>query len=522
MIVGSFSEIIEGEVSLYRWIGENSIDGVLSSDKQNKLPDIESKSLSMPELDDIDILAGMVDSIMGSGAEDADSLAGKLFLIMKSFLDDDGVSVDVKIGKVYGFLIEHNTMSYIDNFIDLVGNEQSNEKFLFTCHEVASIFASESAHREAVKFGIAILGLFKLISEDIEILLVLGLADEFSKFVSIAFLRCGLNDNIFMLAKATQGWGRVNYIKALEADSDEIRKWLIYEGYRCDIGTSHVAYDCASKGDLLGEIKDNGWSEELFDITAELINGLISFESMHNIEFYNDFKNVVELFLEESCHIDMNLDRFYYLINLFYYLSDYYVDAGWSEQDKDILVDKISKSAYSRGIDWKSIIYKDVTDYRARAVAKAINIDIWDKLYELALSDDKFDSWYGLTEGADIDRYRKICILAEKKLPLMDIATGAKDELGLGREFDAHMNLTMIIQRLDEFDEIMGLELIKTALNSPVTNNRNMALRVIGSWAEIPDDVVEILRNNRDIEPNSDTADRYDIVLSRLDNNTLY
>ena len=111
--------------------------------------------------------------------------------------------------------------------------------------------------------------------------------------------------------------------------------------------------------------------------------------------------------------------------------------------------------------------------------------------------------------------YKKLCELAEQKLPLAKIATGPKDELGLGREFNPHMNLTMIVQNLNRFEEIMGVELVKTALNSPVTNNRNMALRVVESWKEVPNEVVEILQKNRDIEPYKEALEKYDLLLAK-------
>jgi len=211
----------------------------------------------------------------------------------------------------------------------------------------------------------------------------------------------------------------------------------------------------------------------------------------------------------------MDMDRFYLVCEIFFYIRDYYEHEGWSKEEKDTLVQKIGETAWRRGIDWESIIYADVSNYKARTIAKAMGIDVWDKLYEMAQNDDEFNDWYALTQTDDSNRYKQLCELAEQKLPLKHIATGPKDELGLGREFDPHMNLTMIIQRLNSFEEIMGVELVKTALNSPVTNNRNMALRVVESWSNIPLDVVDILRKNRDIEPYKDAIPKYDLLISR-------
>lgn len=515
MVLSTFSSIIEGETSLFRWIQANSSDGSLSDDKQCELPDLESKNLSWPTLDKINVVSGMLDGVIGAEADDADEIAKRLFDLLENFLDDNGEDIDIKLGRLYGFLIEHSTITYIDSFIDLLAQNQSNKGLLNTCIKIAMIFASEGIHREAVKFGIAIMGLFSLSDDDLELFMTLGLADEFSKFISLALARAELNENIFTLAKATHGWGRVNYIDRLEPLTDEIKSWLIYEGYNCDIGINHVALECVTKGDLLGHIKTNGWSEELFDATSQLLNGLIDPGPTDGIDGYEDSKEVLELFIEESRHQNMDIDRFYLLCEIFFYIRDYYENEGWSKEEKESLVQKIGDTAWRKGIDWESIIFEDVSNYKARTIAKALGIDIWDKLFELAQNDEEFDNWYALTQTDDPTKYKKLCELAEQKLPLAKIATGPKDELGLGREFNPHMNLTMIVQNLNRFEEIMGVELVKTALNSPVTNNRNMALRVVESWKEVPREVVEILQKNRDIEPYKDAIQKYDALLRK-------
>lgn len=515
MVLGSFSALIEGQISLYKWILDNTSEGSLSDEKQSELPDYESKNLSWPTLDKISVAPGVLDGVIGTEADEAAELAKRLYLIIMSFLDDNNKDIDIKLGRVYGFLIEHSTITYIDSFIDLLSEQQSNKELLHVCLKISSVFASEGIHREAVKFGVAIMGLFNFTEDDIQLFMTLGLADEFSKFISFALVRQELNENIFTLAKATQGWGRINYIDRLEPLSDEIKLWLIYEGYKCSIGANNVALKCVTKGNLLACIKQNGWSEKLFDATANLLHGLIEPGPTDGIDGYEDSKEVFELFIEESRHQDMNIDRFYLVCEIFFYIRDYYENEGWSKEEKDVLVQKIGDTAYERGIDWEAMVFEDLTNYKARTIAKALGIDIWDKLFELAQEADEFDDWYALTQTDDATKYKKFCELAEQKLPLKQIASGPKDELGLGGEFNSHMHLTMIIQKLDDFGDMIGVELVKTALNSPVTNNRNMALRVIESWSEVPKEVIEILRKNRDIEPYKKAIEKYDALLAK-------
>lgn len=100
MVLSTFSSIIEGETSLFRWIQANSSDGALSDDKQCELPDLESKNLSWPTLDKIGVAPGVLDGVIGTEAEDAQVVASRLFSLIKSFLDDNGEDIDIKLGRV--------------------------------------------------------------------------------------------------------------------------------------------------------------------------------------------------------------------------------------------------------------------------------------------------------------------------------------------------------------------------------------------------------------------------------------
>lgn len=40
-----------------------------------------------------------------------------------------------------------------------------------------------------------------------------------------------------------------------------------------------------------------------------------------------------------------------------------------------------------------------------------------------------------------------------------------------------------------------------------------MALRVVESWKEVPNEVIEILQKNRDIEPYNDALEKYDSLI---------
>jgi len=81
----------------------------------------------------------------------------------------------------------------------------------------------------------------------------------------------------------------------------------------------------------------------------------------------------------------------------------------------------------------------------------------------------------------DPNRIDQVVRLAEERLPLKDIASGPSDELGLGLDFQAHSALDFVLQDLRRFPG-KGWPLIRAGLKSPVTRNRNMAVRAIAAW----------------------------------------
>ncbi|MFK7779629.1 MAG: hypothetical protein QM490_00565 [Candidatus Gracilibacteria bacterium] len=127
----------------------------------------------MPALDNINTAAGMLDNIASADIEDAQETAKQLFEYFKSFLDDDSdEDLDIKSGKLYGFLIQHNTIVYIDSFIELLVQKQSDKKMLHKVLQIAQIIVYEGIHRKAIKFGIAIISLFDLSDDNIELFII--------------------------------------------------------------------------------------------------------------------------------------------------------------------------------------------------------------------------------------------------------------------------------------------------------------------------------------------------------------
>jgi hypothetical protein len=110
--------------------------------------------------------------------------------------------------------------------------------------------------------------------------------------------------------------------------------------------------------------------------------------------------------------------------------------------------------------------------------------------------------WFEIMQVVDEGHVDTVMELAAATLPLEEIASGPADELGLGREFAPHGALVMIVQELGRFPG-HGWELLRTALRSPVVNNRNMALDALEAWGadNWPPEAVPVLEASLKAEP---------------------
>lgn len=506
----SYEKIISGEQGLLRWIIENATEEGLDKD----LPDDDSLRIAMPEIAEMNFVAGMLDGIMG---KDTDNSAATLLAMFRCFAEVDSSElsnelIDKHLGGIYMFIIQHRTLGYIDDFLEALMNEaDNNARLLHFCITAARQFLLSGVHREAIKFGIAVLGVCRLDEKEISMLMQFGLADEFARFVAVALARNEKNEEVFYLAQCTKGWGRIAYVDYVKIDDEKKREWLLLEGYQCEIGIDHIVLECLEKGDLLGLIRERGFDERIYIATGEMLQSFCGLSKVHFAD-YPHSKELVALFIRESNNQQMNLERFAIICAL---ISPIKEELEYDESEKEELLNIIRDIAFHKKIDWEGIIRANVFDHNARNIARHLGIDIWEDMFKIASKNKDFKEWYPLTLTDSKDRYKRLCELARERFDLRALKSEPKDELGLGAEFRVYDEISFIVQNLRNFDEIIGLEFVETALQSPVTGNRNMALNVIETYKEIPQSIIDIMERNSKKEPNKGVLERYEKLLQK-------
>ncbi|MDQ2088468.1 hypothetical protein [Marimonas arenosa] len=388
----------------------------------------------------------------------------------------------------------------------------------------------QAPDREPVKFALAMLGM--LDSDRFEPLFMLfGRHEEFTKYAAVAVSNAlpedTARDRLETLARAVEGWGRIDLVSRLAADAgSDFRHWLVREGFRNTVMDEYLAYTAATDGRLLDQLAAPGAEADdaLLDGAAGIFVALVAGGPAEDMADYADGAAAARLWLELVAGRPPTLDRGLAAVALLGCArrttapSD---DAPpvWSTTDStDIERHAAAYLARSELADLTLTALRDGEGglfWMAQKLAPAIGIDPWPFAFDRqARETDTQDHWYDLMQTNDPDRIGRVLDLAIDRLPLDALATGPDLLTGLGPDWHRFQALDFIVQELQRFPG-KGWPLIRAALRSPVIRNRNMAVRALTAWdkSDWPPDAVPLLRQATRDEPDDDVRDQLDALL---------
>lgn len=420
----------------------------------------------------------------------------------------------------YQHIIAEHIVSIIDPAIEALLNEKGiNHERLY---ELAYSFVSESPDREPVKFGIAILGLFRKSSHE-ELFQTLGRHDEFTLFCAVALANSSENHDVSLwtLARSVNGWGRIHVVERLaQTENPAVKNWLLREGFRNSVMYEYLAATCARAGGLLASLSEDHVDRELLTAAGEIIQALISGGPAEGIDDYEDASPVIEYFLDHMATSAETVEDFLHVKSIKGYLDEedsYWAkryDDRWSSDCRDrlrSLCDSILGRAEWLGRVRDRLGSENELEFaHADQAAKALGIDTWDIQWRrLQCKPSDSGRWYHVMALCDENRISTVIDFASASIALARIATGAADELGLGRSFEQHSCLGFILQELWRFPG-KGATLIEAGLRSPVVRNRNMAVAALAGWsqADWPAGIEQRLEEAARCEPIEDVRER--------------
>lgn len=160
---------------------------------------------------------------------------------------------------------------------------------------------AESHNPECVKFALSLLELLQPTQESRELVSTLALSDEFTLFCLyvIRGWEDG-NEELFRLARLVHGWGRIFLVHELEANTPEIRRWLLMEGWDNHILSAYSARLCAQRGGLAALLDQGTLTPEEFAAASGLVAALLDEGPVRNISAMEDGKELLEAYLRHA------------------------------------------------------------------------------------------------------------------------------------------------------------------------------------------------------------------------------
>ncbi|MCD1636875.1 hypothetical protein K7H91_24280 [Martelella mediterranea] len=475
------------------------------------------------ETNGISFAPGAMDGVMShhGGSKTEDQLVSELYGALKRATEN---ASERNIGAFYSLIKDSSAIGVIDAFIERMLSEGDVD--VCRLYEIVHWFATGAAHREAVKFSMALLGVIRG-TDDSLIFLTLGRHDEFTLYAAVAISG---NDSygesvLWELAKSVEGWGRIHAVERLAGTTDpEIKNWLIRKGYKNSVMNEYLACICARAGDLHIALQADRIDGELFNSACEIVDSLISGEG-GPAEGLSDYEHgcvVVGALLDHGRDGFRSVGHYSFLCRLRDRLGEYKsgkreLQHDWSAEAVDrmsaTLADLIAEDRWKQEIVHALEFGDRHQFWDASRTCGNVGIDPWPYFY--ARTEAGEDYWWDLMRSADAERIDKVLELGLERIPLDEIATGPGTALGLGPEYVAHSALDFILQDLGRFPG-KGWGFISAGLQSPVVRNRNMAVRALSSWGPTnwPQEASAALLRARELEPNDDVRGRIEGLLT--------
>ena len=431
------------------------------------------------------------------------------------------VGSEANLHSFYRMATENRTLSYVDALLDEISAEPFDRPERL--HAVALWLATQSPDPEPVKLGLSLLGLFGE-DTDREVMNTLGRDDEFTLFAVTALSNRFENweEDAFGLAQEVTGWGRIFAIERLAGTQNpEVIDWLLIDGYRNSVMHEYTAWICAVTGDLKTRLAAEPVDPRVFTTAGDIITCLlVGGASPDDIYCYEDGAAVLERYLElvGTCPLGEPAGALDHMKTVGFIESfvqdeeqswELLQDFGWTEELRDRLATEARRLL--DGPHWVELVEAglacEITKqnhlffWNAAGQAHRVGIDPWEAIFERTKEGENFWGW--LMQTGDEDRVRRTVELAREKIDLVAIASGPSDGLGLGPKFEQHDQLHLVLQYLDSWPGL-GLELILTALRSPVVRNRHRAVTALEAWPVLPREAVDVLIAAHAAEPEDD------------------
>lgn len=334
----------------------------------------------------------------------------------------------------------------------------------------------EGRKKEAVKLGLAILELFDTNqSEDLkEPIRTLALCDEFSFYAGFHMRSWeGANEELFAAIKKVHGWGRIHLIRMLEAETEEMKLWLLKNGVHNEVTPAYSGLDCYEKTDFISHLK-RPMDHDLYSGMSDIIAALFDEGPVAGISAINEREELLQLFIDvTSIRKDLQAADYGTILDLINYLED-------EESDMPLLYEQANKLLDENA---KSTVIKDLQQGKSFGIAKRMGLSYEPYAFRAVMNNLEDNAWWAAQLIAD--DYR-----ADELLQYIEHSIDFGKYICEPPEYSVEREIWMVP---DIFDFVLqalrhkvgtGEQFIRTGLVSWKRRLKNGSVKVLQCWVE--------------------------------------
>lgn len=454
--------------SLFEYISDNvRPDGMLPADFR-----IPSKSTN--SLGDVRLVDGAMDGMYLYHNMSADTDASGLISVITEASEHDFDSAEYDLDdyfsdkKVRMLPLVDELEKWVNDHMETIDGEA-----LF---EFAANVIIKTQNPECLKFALTVFEMMDTDDNDAvkEVVSTLALSDEFTLFsIFVAETWKDSTEAILNFARHTRGWGRIHCVEHIDAASGRIKDWLFHEGVKNTIGSAYSARTVAEKINLAKVFTNPAFNNDDYLLARPIIDGLLNEGTVQGISSMDNRTEIISGFLDKSENCEHTEETLETLLNL----RDYLSSNIFSESGR--LSDKLERILDSNKI--KEYIQLLITEKKGFRLARRLGVECSNEILS-ALQED-FGTNASLIDilPKDEDTLSKLLSIYREKLPLDMMASGPKDNLGIGDKYRPYHQLSFLVQNLsDSAGE--GEDFIVASLACPVNANRQMAVSTLEEW----------------------------------------
>ncbi|ROO86153.1 hypothetical protein EDD29_3716 [Actinocorallia herbida] len=381
-------------------------------------------------------------------------------------------------------------------------------------HAVARHLVEYGTARDAVKLGLVMLGECGG-EDDRDLLLLLGTLEEFTLYAVVALVKTQPDRHrvAYTLARRVTGWGRIHAVRRLEGGTDpDIKGWLLREGFRNEIMDEYLVHLAATTGDLHGALLEPEVDAALLDGAGDILSALALGGPAEDLTDYAEAVPVLHRYAELVGRTEPTLRALDALLVIRGWASNPDLDLTWPEGEPARLIDRYEALLARPGWLEPVLAGLDGPSGFHVALACALRLDLPVLPQTLRhLAREPFDAyaWHCAVDLADEDGLASVITLAQRLLPVEQLAGGPAGDLGLGPEHAPDRALESVITELADHPWA-GLELFRVALRNRVVRVRYSAFRTLTTWPSEgrPSDLRDWIAAAASAEPDPDLRQR--------------